>query len=191
MRASATIGAAPAAITAGTHAAATPTRVQVEGLNTGDDAEFGAASTPAPVPVVINLGAEPTSCLNNIYPQLVLVSISKQRLWACQGAKQVNSTPVTTGATVDSDQTPLGSWRVQARQRDRYLVGPGYRDYVQYWVPFNGDFGFHDASWQTMPFGSSDYSAHGSHGCVHLPTAAMAWLYRWAKVGATVVTVET
>ena len=100
-------------------------------------------------------------------------------------------TSVTTGSVVDNNQTPLGSWRVQAKQRDRYLVGPGYRDYVRYWVPFNGDFGFHDASWQTMPFGSPQFTTHGSHGCVHLPTPTMAWLYRWVTVGQTVVTVES
>jgi lipoprotein-anchoring transpeptidase ErfK/SrfK len=61
---------------------------------------------------------------------------------------------------------------------------------VLYWVPFNGDFGLHDAPWQTMPFGSKDYPEHGSHGCVHVPAATMAWLYRWSSVGDTVVTVE-
>jgi len=61
---------------------------------------------------------------------------------------------------------------------------------VHYWVPFNGSIGFHDATWQTIPFGSPLYQTSGSHGCVHLPTATMAWLYSWLKVGAN-VTVET
>jgi lipoprotein-anchoring transpeptidase ErfK/SrfK len=120
----------------------------------------------------------------------VLVSISQQRLWACDRSRQVNSTSVTTGRVVDHDRTPVGSWRVQAKQRNRYLVGPGYRDYVHFWVPFNGDFGLHDAPWQKMPFGSPKWRTNGSHGCVHVPTATMDWLYRWAEVGTTVVTVE-
>ena len=160
--------------------------VQVEGL-TSQDAGFDAGTTPEPV--VIRLGNDAASCATNTFHQLVLVSISKQHLWACDGNRQVDSTAVTTGKSIDHDQTPLGSWRVQAKQRNRYLVGPGYRDYVKYWVPFNGDFGLHDASWQTMPFGSKDYRQHGSHGCVHLPTPTMRWLYRWAGVGDTVVTV--
>jgi lipoprotein-anchoring transpeptidase ErfK/SrfK len=162
--------------------------LRVEGL-TGDDAGFEAGSTPAPV--AINLGDDAASCATNTYQHLVLVSISKQHLWACEVGKQVDDTAVTTGATVDNDQTPLGSWRVQAKERDRYLVGPGYKDYVHYWVPFNGDFGLHDAPWQTMPFGSKNWRTQGSHGCVHVPSSTMAWLYRWAGVGDTVVTVES
>ncbi|MGH8960153.1 MAG: L,D-transpeptidase [Jatrophihabitantaceae bacterium] len=165
------------------------TGVRVEGRSAGEQM-FQAGSTPAPV--VITLGSDaPTSCAANSYPQLILVSISKQHLWACDGAVQVNDTPVTTGAVTGGDQTPLGSWRVQAKQRDRYLVGPGYDDHVQYWVPYDGDFGLHDASWQAMPFGSQDWRTGGSHGCVHTPTATMQWLYRWAKVDSTVVTIES
>lgn len=140
---------------------------------------------------MVDLGSDDaTSCAGNHYAQLVLVSISRQHLWACEGQKQVNSTPVTTGETDNGDHTPLGSWRVQDKQRDRYLVGPGYRDYVQYWMPYDGDFGLHDASWQRMPFGSQGYKTRGSHGCVHLPTPTMAWLYTWAHVNQTVVTIE-
>jgi lipoprotein-anchoring transpeptidase ErfK/SrfK len=183
----------PEAHNAAAHSSAkTPSRgsVKVEGL-TATDAGFDAGSTPTPTPVVVNLGDDAASCATNSYQQLVVVSLRQQHLWACEGGKQVNSTPVTTGATAHNDQTPLGSWRVQAKQRDRYLVGPGYRDYVHYWVPFNGDFGLHDAPWQTMPLGSQNYRQQGSNGCVHLPTATMAWLYRWASVGHTVVTIES
>ena len=170
--------------------AATSGAVTVEGRPT-DAAAFHAAATPSAAPIVISLGNDDaTSCTGNQYRQLVLVSISHQHLWACQRQRQVNSTAVTTGETDNGDQTPLGSWRVQAKQRDRYLIGPGYRDYVQYWVPFNGDFGFHDAAWQTMPFGSPHYTTNGSHGCVHLPTPTMAWLYNWVSVHQTVVTIE-
>jgi len=108
----------------------------------------------------------------------------------CQGAKQVYDSPATTGETDNGDATPTGSWLIQSRETDRYLVGPGYRDYVHYWLPFNGDFGFHDATWQTMPFGSPNYHTNGSHGCVHLPMTAVQWLYRWAQVGTTVVTIN-
>jgi lipoprotein-anchoring transpeptidase ErfK/SrfK len=37
-----------------------------------------------------------------------------------------------------------------------------------------------------MAYGSPGYTDNGSHGCVHLPAAAMAWLYAWAPVGTTV-----
>ena len=104
----------------------------------------------------------------------------------CAGNSQVATTPVTTGEVDNGDATPLGTWHVQDRQTNRYLTGPGYSDYVKYWVPFNGDFGFHDASWQNFPFGSALYTTQGSHGCVHLPTPTMQWFYSWITVGALV-----
>lgn len=125
------------------------------------------------------------ACARNTDPQLVLVSVAQQRTWMCAGRRLLRATAVTTGKT-DGHDTPIGIWQIQAKQTDRTLVGPGYSQFVRYWLPFNGDFGFHDASWQTLPFGSSGYRTQGSHGCVHLPTATMGWLYRWARVGATV-----
>jgi lipoprotein-anchoring transpeptidase ErfK/SrfK len=120
----------------------------------------------------------------------VFVSITKQHVWMCQGHRQVDNTAATTGETDNGDATPTGSWLVQAKQRNRYLVGPGYRDFVHYWIPFNGDFGFHDATWQKMPFGSPQYATNGSHGCVHLPMNQIKWLYRWSRIGTTVVTFQ-
>ena len=162
-------------------------RVDVEG-RTSSEAAFTRGSSPKPV--VISLAADENTCADNAYAQRLIVSIDKQHLWACDGHRQVLQTPVTTGATAHHDATPLGSWRVQGRQRDRYLVGPGYRDYVHYWVPFNGDFGLHDAPWEKTGYGSQDYPTKGSHGCVHVPRLDMKWLYRWTNVGATVVTIE-
>jgi lipoprotein-anchoring transpeptidase ErfK/SrfK len=144
-----------------------------------------AAVDPPPI-VQINAGSDKTPCARNTEARLVLVSIAAQRAWMCQAAVQVYSTLVTTGADNVGDGTPLGTWHVQDKQTDRYLVGPGYRDFVHYWMPFDGDFGFHDSPWQTMPYGSSGYKANGSHGCIHLPAAAMTWFFGWASTGTTV-----
>lgn len=170
----------------GDHNPVAPARTEAAA---GSEAGFRAAATPARNVIPLKTD-NASSCASNSYRQLILVSIHLQHLWVCHGAKQINETPVTTGSVVHHDRTPLGSWRVQGKQRDRYLVGPGYRDYVHFWVPFNGDFGLHDAPWQTMPFGSSGWRTNGSHGCVHVPSATMAWIYRWAHVGGTVVTIE-
>ena len=144
-----------------------------------------AALDPPPL-VQIQAGSDRTPCARNTAPRLVLVSISAQRAWMCQASVQVYSTLVTTGAVNVGNGTPLGTWHVQDKQTDRYLVGPGYRDFVHYWMPFDGDFGFHDSPWQTMPYGSSGYKANGSHGCIHLPAAAMAWFFAWASTSTTV-----
>lgn len=162
--------------------------VHVEGAE-ADFTHFQPGATPTAAPVIARRMTESDSCAGNGYARLVLVDLSRQHAWMCDGQRQVYTTAVTSGASAQGNGTPLGSWRVQAKQRDRYLVGPGYRDYVRFWVPFNGDYGLHDASWQTMRFGSSSYVTQGSHGCVHLPTPAMRWLYAWARVGETVVTI--
>ena len=148
----------------------------------------GARATP-PVKVAAaapTATARPSPCAGNTAAQLVVVSIGKQHAWMCAASAQVYTTAVTTGASALGLATPVGTWQVQDKQTNRYLVGPGYRDFVSYWVPFDGDFGFHDARWQTMAYGSPDYRSQGSHGCVHLAAAAMAWLFGWARVGATV-----
>ena len=61
------------------------------------------------------------------------------------------------------------------------------RYHVKYWIPFHlGVWGFHDASWQTMPFGSQHYVTRGSRGCVHMPLAAIRWLFHWVHYGTHV-----
>jgi hypothetical protein len=151
---------------------------------TGGQADLlGQQAAP---PIGISLGTDATPCAGNAAARFILVSITDQRVWMCQRTLQVYSTLVTTGAVRVGNGTPVGTWQIQSRETNRYLVGPGYRDFVHYWMPFDGDFGFHDAPWQTMPYGAPGYTDNGSHGCVHLPAAAMAWLYQWAPTGTTV-----
>jgi lipoprotein-anchoring transpeptidase ErfK/SrfK len=134
-----------------------------------------------------SVAAAVTPCQHNADAQLVLVVISQQRAWACSRAQQVYVSPVTTGNVATGDDTPTGTWQVQNKQTDRTLtLRDGTQYFVRYWMPYDDIYGFHDASWQTFPFGSAQYRTAGSHGCVHLPMAAMAWLYQWADIGATV-----
>jgi lipoprotein-anchoring transpeptidase ErfK/SrfK len=133
----------------------------------------------------------PTICSPNTLSELILVNITQQQLWACQGSALVYNTPVTTGAyQVAGDATPTGTWHIYAKERDTYLTGPTWDDFVNYWMPFYGAYGFHDATWQTFPFGGPQYPTQGSHGCVHLPLPAMAWLYNWARIGTTVTVTQ-
>jgi lipoprotein-anchoring transpeptidase ErfK/SrfK len=173
-------------------AAATPKHATAAGAEgqTAGTRRYKPAATPTSQQIQLPADSA-TSCGGNQYDQLILVSISAQHLWVCEGSRQVNQTAVTTGNTDQHDDTPLGSWRLQGKQTDRYLVGPGYKDYVQYWMPFDGDYGLHDASWQKIPFGSAQYRSAGSHGCVHVPNDVMAWLYQWSAVDQTVVTIES
>jgi lipoprotein-anchoring transpeptidase ErfK/SrfK len=150
-------------------------------------------STPSPTPVAASATAcsgTPTG-VHHIY-----VSVSAQTLWACAGSALFTSTSVTTGAsglTNVHDATPIGTWRVYNKVRNTVLRGHdangSWRDPVAYWMPFYGAYGFHDASWQTFPFGSSLYTTQGSHGCVHVPVDVLGAIYNWAPIG-TLVTVQ-
>ena len=127
-------------------------------------------------------------CLGNTAPQRILVSIAAQHAWLCAGRRTVFDTGVTTGMADPRTATPVGDFSVQAKATDTTLspaTGGSYP--VRYWIPFDAPaYGFHDASWQHFPYGSPQYRTSGSHGCVHLPLAAMRVLYDWVHVGAAV-----
>jgi hypothetical protein len=117
----------------------------------------------------------------------VSIDLSRQFAKLCHGDQQVLTSHVTSGATAVGDGTPTGSWHLQGKQRDRYLYpASGGAYYVHYWMPYDGDYGMHDSPWQKFRYGSPKYRTKGSHGCVHFPRAAIAWMFRWAPIGTTV-----
>ena len=60
--------------------------------------------------------------------------------------------------------------------RTEYLRGDGYKSWVNFFIPFNGGIGFHDASWRST-FGGNIYMYSGSHGCINMPYSAAKKLY--------------
>jgi hypothetical protein len=139
-------------------------------------------STPLPKPAPVN------HCLGNTARQLVMVSLAAQHAWFCAGTRTVYATAVTTGMDKPDTRTPLGRFHIQSKNTDATLVpSTGVPYPVKFWIPFDAPlYGFHDSSWQHFPYGSPQYRTAGSHGCVHMPLAAMKYLYRWAHIGASV-----
>jgi lipoprotein-anchoring transpeptidase ErfK/SrfK len=141
--------------------------------------------------------------------QEVIVSISAQHLWACDGTSVSYDNAVITGMEqYPADLTPVGTYKITGKLTDQTLAGSDstghWSDFVNYWMPFlanqYGTYGFHDLT-QTAngangradsDFGNIDINApytaakHASHGCVEMPLTAMKWLYGWAAVGTTV-----
>lgn len=156
--------------------------IQVQNMSAAITATMSALQKMSATAVAL-VAVPPSVCSSSSISQLVLVNITQQHMWACQGPDQVYDSPVTTGAY---QETPTGTWHIYAKETNLHLIGPTWNDYVNYWLPFYSAYGFHDASWQTFPFGGPEYTTQGSHGCVHLPTTAMAWLYGWSKIGTTV-----
>ena len=132
--------------------------------------------------------AAPSPCATNNLPRLVTVRVAQQHLWMCDRRRVAYETAVTTGIPTEDYHTPTGHFVVQARMQHQTLtLLSGARYVVNYWIPFDAPlFGFHDAAWQTFPFGSPQYRTDGSHGCVHMPLAAIAFLYGWVTVGTPV-----
>ena len=151
-----------------------------------------AAAKPAPPPK--------NECADNGYDKFVKISISQRKLWGCEGNKTVHSTSVITGIEkYAATETPLGTYKIYAKQADTVLTGSdevgSWRYPVSYWMPFldnqYGTYGFHDATWRKpSEFGNINpyTSEKASHGCIELPLTSMKWLFEWAPPG-TVLTV--
>lgn len=169
-----------------------------------------AFSNSAPHPTLLSVVKSPTKkvvatpppapnpCQGNQLQQMVLVSISKRHLWACQLSKQLYDSPVVTGYEgFAADLTPPGTYHIYGKETDQKLTGSdqlgSWNVYVYYWMPFldnqYGQYGFHDATWrQPSAFGNiSPNSTDASHGCVELPLSTAQWLYDWVQIGTTVV----
>jgi hypothetical protein len=57
---------------------------------------------------------------------------------------------------------------------------------------YDNDFLHDDPAEPSSAFGAgSNYGGYASHGCVHVPHDAMAFLWSWLPVGATVIVSQT
>jgi uncharacterized protein YjdB len=107
----------------------------------------------------------------------ICIDIGGQTLEGYVNNQRVVMTPVVTGLANSLD-TPRGDFVVNSKESPSYLVGPGYRAYVNYWMPFVGnDIGIHDSTWRSSGYGGNIYLYDGSHGCVNTPLESMAELY--------------
>lgn len=155
----------------------------VEALNNDRDIDFDLTTKP------VEFKTEYNRTVSLDYSQYVEVNLSQQRLWAWQDNQVVFSTPITSGASAYGFGTPAGLFAVYGKERSRYLNGAqygwGYNVFVDYWMPFNGGVGFHDADWRSS-FGGQDYINGGSHGCVNMSKSAAAFMYSWVNIGTPV-----
>lgn len=114
----------------------------------------------------------------------VVVDISSQSLKLYHNNVVLLSTNVVTGK--DSTPTDEGLYSIYSKETDRYLVGDGYKSYVNYWMPYNLDEGLHDATWRDT-FGGDIYHDNGSHGCVNMDLDDVEVLYNNVEVGTKVL----
>lgn len=125
---------------------------------------------------------------NDIGGTYIEVSIAQQRMWCYKDGSLIVDTPVVTGnINIKGRATPSGGvWAIDARITDYYLTGEGYRSHVNFWLPFNGNVGVHDATWRDS-FGGSIYKTNGSHGCVNTPYENAKKIYEAVTIGTPVI----
>ena len=120
------------------------------------------------------------------------VDISAQHMWYIVNGQIALETDVVTGMKGVND-TPTGTYSILEKVKGKYLRGrivngkPLYITWVDYWmrVTWSG-IGFHDAGWQPT-FGADRYVGNGSHGCINMPPAKAAELFKMLSIGCPVV----
>jgi lipoprotein-anchoring transpeptidase ErfK/SrfK len=143
-------------------------------------------------------------CAKTIPAKMIVVSTESQHADLYENSKIVYSTDVTTGGP--ELPTDHGVFHIYFKAspfefHSPWPVGSPYYYFptpVQYWMPFDGGEGLHDASWRSN-FGpgsnlaptdlGTGNSILGTHGCVNLPTPAAQFVWDWAPVGTTVVVI--
>lgn len=127
----------------------------------------------------------------------VEVDISSQHAYYYQDGVCIWESPIVSGTASNPERaTPTGLFTLNYKTTDRVLRGPigkngkpTYESHVDYWMPFNGGIGLHDANWRSS-FGGNIYLNNGSHGCINLPHDRAQALYGLINKGSVVVVCE-
>jgi hypothetical protein len=144
-----------------------------------------APTTPSSRPLIYNMEgiAKGHTEIGKTY---VEIDLAEQHLYLFVDGVVIMDTDIVTGNPSRGWTTPSGIFQIYAMQRNRYLRGPGYKVWVNYWMPFKGGVGLHDAAYRSS-FGGNIYQTDGSHGCVNMPRDKARTLYENAFVGMYVI----
>ena len=112
----------------------------------------------------------------------VEVDLKNQHMYFYKSGSLVLESDCVTGNPNRGNGTPKGTYGITYKEREATLVGEDYETPVEYWMPFNGNIGLHDASWRNE-FGGNIYKESGSHGCVNLPPSVAKQLYEVISKG--------
>lgn len=121
------------------------------------------------------------------------VDLGAQHVYMYENGALTWDAPCVTGNVSKDYTTPEGIYSLTYKEKDRVLRGTKkadgtyeYESHVDYWMPFNGGIGFHDASWRNK-FGGTIYQYAGSHGCINLPVEKAKLLYEKVYKGMPVI----
>jgi len=123
---------------------------------------------------------------NDMGNTYVEINMTKQHLWFYKNGSIVVEGDVVTGNKSRNNSTPIGIYRLKFKQKDATLKGAGYSTHVNFWMPFNGGIGIHDANWR-YDFGGEIYLTRGSHGCVNAPQYLASKIFNNIDEGTPVI----
>lgn len=119
----------------------------------------------------------------------VEVNLTAQHLFFYKEGELILESDFVSGNLSRNFGTPVGTYPVQYKENDATLTGEDYSTPVKYWMPFNRNIGFHDASWRSS-FGGRIYMTSGSHGCINMPPSKAKTMFENIKRGVAVVVYE-
>lgn len=121
--------------------------------------------------------------VNDLGNTYIEVDLSEQHMYYYQDGANIFESDFVSGNMSYADrQTHAGIFTLYYKKSPDVLRGGQkgtanyYEQPVQYWMPFDGGIGFHDADWRDE-FGGDIYRTSGSHGCINLPPENAAVLY--------------
>ncbi|MFR5602418.1 MAG: L,D-transpeptidase family protein [Lachnospiraceae bacterium] len=100
----------------------------------------------------------------------VEINLTAQHLYFYKDGKLIVESDFVSGNLSKGYDTPGGAYPLTYKQKGATLRGEDYNTPVDYWMPFNGNIGMHDAGWRSS-FGGTIYKKSGSHGCINMPPA--------------------
>ena len=117
----------------------------------------------------------------------VEIDLTGQHMWFYKNGLLITQGDVVTGTYgSDKTRTPVGIYKIDYKDRNATLKGEDYAAPVDFWLPFNGGIGIHDASWRDK-FGGELYKTGGSHGCINTPYDVAKTIFDNIETGTPVV----
>lgn len=116
----------------------------------------------------------------------VEIDLEQQMVYVYVDGSLKVATETVTGNISKGYHTPTGVYPLNYKETDAVLTGEDYASPVQYWMPFNGNIGLHDANWRSS-FGGTIYENKGSNGCVNLPPDNAKTIFNLVYPGMPVI----
>ena len=125
---------------------------------------------------------------DDIGDSYVEADLTHQHLYLYSGGEIVLESDFVSGTMISTYDcvTPEGIYGLLYKTTNAVLRGATYETPVNYWMPFYGNYGMHDAYWRGS-FGGEIYKTNGSHGCINLPPSMAAQIYTYVSTGFPVI----